>query len=241
MHKDNNMPRKWLRTFEMHSNHKEYKNNIKKAKENINEILNSNYRPIIEYSGGKDSLVLLHLIMQKNKEIPVYYSDSGYDYDSQQVKMPIEMTKEIIKIGKQVGAKYLYSCGHKDPNSKRYFGNLFRVMKKHDCNLELLGIRAGESVGRKHRTEGALIRKEGSRVLSFPIRDLTVIDVWTYLVTNDIKYLSYYDEYAKIDGYEDVRLSSRFSKGLLHKGGSLYMDGVLMPEYRNQRPKDWNK
>lgn len=226
-----------IELFTLWAETEEYKNAIKEAEDNIDLILETQ-KPVILYSGGKDSLVLLHLIMLRDNTIPVYYSDSGYDYDSQQIKMPKEMTNEIIKIGKEAGAKTLYSCGHKTPNSKRFFGNLFRVMKKRDCNLELLGLRGGESVGRKSRVEGDLIRKEGSRRLAFPIRNLNWKDVWAYLITNNVRYLSYYDEYAKVEGYENVRLTSRFSNGILHKGGSKYIDCVLMSKYRNEGPND---
>jgi 3'-phosphoadenosine 5'-phosphosulfate sulfotransferase (PAPS reductase)/FAD synthetase len=234
------MPDKWVKTFQMWSKTKEHKQRLEQAKKNIKHVLEY-YNPIVLFSGGKDSLVLLHMVMHENNQIPVYYSDSGYDYDSQQIKMPTKMTKEILEIGKKAGAQTIYSCGHKDPNSRRFFGNLFKVMKKHNCDLELLGIRAGESTGRKNRTKGKLVRVEGSRRIAFPIRGFDWKDVWSYIISNNIEYLSYYDKYARVEGYDKVRLSSRFSKGLLHKGGSLYLDGVLMPEYRNERPMDWDK
>ena len=64
LHPDNNMPRRTRRTYEMHSKQKSYNDNIKLAKENVSEIINSKYNPVIEYSGGKDSLVLLHMVIQ---------------------------------------------------------------------------------------------------------------------------------------------------------------------------------
>lgn len=234
------MPPKWKKTFELWSKQEIHKERLKIAENNIKQVLR-HWKPIVLYSGGKDSLVLLHMVMKHDNNIPVYYSDSGYDYDSKQVKMPREMTKEILRIGKLAGAKHIYSCGHKDPSSKRFFGNLFKVMGKHKCNLELLGIRGEESTGRKNRVKGPLVRVEGSRRLAFPLRDWDWKDIWAYLVMNKLEYLSYYDQYANVEGYDNVRLSSRFSKGLLHKGGSLYLDGVLMPEHRNERPGDWDK
>lgn len=234
------MPEKWRKTFELWSKQKIHQTRVEQAKKNIRYVLKY-WKPIILYSGGKDSLALLHLVMQENNRIPVYYSDSGYDYDSQQIKMPRAMTEEILRIGYAAGAEKIYSCGHRDPSSKRFFGNLFKVMGKHKCNLELLGIRGEESTGRKNRVKGDLVRVEGSRRVAFPLRDWDWKDVWAYLVMNGVEYLSYYDQYAGVEGYDNVRLSSRFSKGLLHKGGSLYLDGVLMPGFRNERPVDWDK
>ena len=231
------MPDEWREMFEFWADLTEYAARIEEAENNIKRILKTE-KPVVLYSGGKDSLVMLHMVMLQNDNIPVYYSDSGYDYESQQIKMPREMTNEIIEIGKEAGAKILYSCGHKTPNSKRFFGNLFRVMKKHDCDLELLGIRGGESTRRARRVKGSLIQKDGNRRVSFPLRDLDWRDIWAYLITNNVRYLSYYDKYAVVEGYDKVRLTSRFSQGMVHKGG-YYIDCVMMPEYRNEKPCDW--
>ena len=76
----------------------------KRLKNNIKQILITEW-PAVLYSGGKDSLVLLHMVMRQNNQIPVYYSDSGYDYESQQIKMPKAMTDDIVKIGREAGAK----------------------------------------------------------------------------------------------------------------------------------------
>lgn len=233
------MPPEWREMFELWAELDDYKKRIAEAEDNIKQILKTEV-PTVLYSGGKDSLVMLHMVMKQNENIPVYYSDSGYDYESQQIKMPKAMTDDIVKIGREAGAKILYSCGHKTPNSKRFFGNLFRVMKIHNSTVELLGIRGGESSMRKARVEGPLVRIEGSRRVAFPLRGLDWRDIWAYLVTNNVRYLSYYDKYAAVEGgYDKVRLTSRFSRGMIHKGGSYYIDGVMMPEYRNEKPIDW--
>ena len=231
------MPRRTYRSYLLHSKHESYKKHVEEAKNNIEYILD-NYKPIILYSGGKDSLVLLHMIMQYDKSIPVYYNDSGYDYESQQMKMPTAFTREILENGYKTGVKHIHVGGGSTPSSRKFFGQLFEYMRKEKCNLELLGIRGGESVGRNHRVQGKLVRKEGVRWLAFPIRYFTTDDVWAYLVSENVDYLSYYDYYARVVGYDDVRLSSRFSNGLLHKGGSKYLDGVLLSEYRNETPKN---
>jgi len=235
------MPDEWRELFELWAATDDYEKRIEEAENNIKQILMTE-KPTVLYSGGKDSLVLLRLVMLQNDNIPVYYSDSGYDYDSKQIKMPKQMTDDIIQIGKEAGAKILYSCGHKTPNSRRFFGNLFRVMKKHGCNVELLGIRGGESSTRAARVKGELVKREGTRRVSFPLRNLDWRDIWAYLISNNIRYLDYYDKYAVVEGgYDKVRLTSRFSQGMIHKGGSLYIDGVMMPEFRNEGPDKLEK
>lgn len=233
------MPPEWQELFVLWAESDDYKKRIEEAEINIKQILKTE-KPIVLYSGGKDSLVMLRMVMLQDDSVPVYYSDSGYDYESQQIKMPKQMTDEIIEVGKAAGVKILYSCGHKNPSSKRFFGNLFRVMKKHDCDVELLGIRGGESTRRMRRVKGPLVQMDGTRRVSFPLRYLDWRDIWAYLITNNVRYLEYYDQYAAVEGYDKVRLTSRFSRGMIHKGG-YYIDCVMMPEYRNERPCDWIK
>ena len=108
-------------------------------------------------------------------------------------------------------------------------------MKKRGCNLELLGIRGSESVTRKHRVKGPLIRKEGQRRVAFPIRHLTVDDVWAYIVTNDLFYVSHYDKYGPIYGYDKVRFTSHFNKNELDVGGSYFFDRIVLSDEANQQ------
>lgn len=236
MHENNNMPRRAQQTFLLNAKSKEYKDNIAEAKRNIKSILETE-KPMLLYSGGKDSLVLLHMAMEIDDSIPCYYNDNAYDYESQQVKMPASFTEDILRIGYQTGAKKIIVGKSDSPSSKVFFQTLHKHMRECGCTVEMLGIRGGESVGRKNRVKGSLVKRENVRRVCFPIRNLTWEDIWTYLITNDIEYLSYYDLYAKVDGYENVRLTSRFSNGLLYKGGSKYFDGVLLSEFRDEKPE----
>ena len=230
---DYNMPRRTKQSYLWHSKHEDYLEHVKEANKNIEYVL-ENYKPVLLYSGGKDSLVLLHMVMQHTTDVPVYYHDYGYDYESEQKKMPEDFTKEILEIAYETKAEHIHIS---NPSSTDFFGQLFKYMEKEGLNLELLGIRGGESITRKNRVKGSLVRKEGVRTLAFPIRYLTTDDIWAYLVSNNVRYLSYYDYYARLDGYDKVRFTIRFSNGLLHNGGSKYIDGVLLNDYRNEQPK----
>jgi len=232
------MDEKWQQTFKLWAETEEYKQHINGARENIKTVL-KNEKCIILYSGGKDSSVMLHLCMQINKETPVYFFNAGYDYESKQMKMPLELVTEIIKNAKSYGAGDIYICGGRGPSSKRFFGYLTNLKRQLDMNVELLGIRQEESAIRKARAHSEiLIRKEGNRKVCFPIRKLLWKDIWGYIVTNKMRYLSIYDKYAEVVGWNKVRFTMLFSKGLIHMGGSYYIDGVLMPEFRNATNKE---
>ena len=83
MHKDNNMPRRQRKAYEYHAKTPQYKNNIRKAEQNIHEILdNPEYDPVIEYSGGKDSIVVLDLVERAlpHDEYKVIFGDTQMEF-----------------------------------------------------------------------------------------------------------------------------------------------------------------
>lgn len=240
MHPDNKMPRRVRRSYEMHSKHDSYKKNIKLAQSNIHHILESEFFPVLEYSGGKDSLVLLHMIMQQDNTIPIFNYHPGYGKYAKQIYRSQKTHNELMRSAEIAGAMDLTVVNTPFWNGEKYligdyFPMLFNFMKKRGCNLELLGIRGSESVTRKHRVKGPLIRKEGQRRVAFPIRHLTVDDVWAYIVTNDLFYVSHYDKYGPIYSYDKVRFTSHFNKNELDVGGSYFFDRIVLSDEANQQ------
>lgn len=240
MHPDNKMPRRTLKGYEMHSRHDEYQDSIRLAEKNITEILNSDYNPIIEYSGGKDSLVLLHMIMEQDNTIPIFNYHPGYGKYAKQIYRSQKTHNELMRSAEIAGAMDLTVFNTPFWNGEKYligdyFPMLFGFMKKRGCDLELLGIRGEESVTRKHRVKGPLIRTEGQRKVAFPIRHLTVDDIWAYIVTNDLYYVSHYDKYGQVYGYDKARFTSHFNKNELDVGGSFFFDKILFSDEANEQ------
>lgn len=240
MHPDNNMPRRTRRTYEMHSKHKSYQKNIELAKQNITEILESKYTPVIEYSGGKDSLVLLHMVMQQDNTVPIFNYHPGYGKYAKQIYRSQKTHNELMRSAEIAGAMDLTVVNTPFWNGEKYligdyFPMLFKFMDQRGCDLELLGIRGSESVTRKHRVKGSLIRIEGQRRVAFPIRHLTVDDIWTYIVMNDLFYVTHYDKYGPLYGYDKVRFTSHFNKNELDVGGSYFFDKIVLSDEANQQ------
>lgn len=237
LHPDNDMPRRTRRTYEMHSKHKSYRDNIKLAEDNISEILNSKYNPVIEYSGGKDSLVLLHMIMQQDNTIPIFNFHPGYGKYCKQIYRTQKTHNELMRSAEIAGAMDLTVVNTPFWNGEKYligdyFPMLFSFMKKRDCDLELLGIRGEESISRKHRVKGPLIKIEGQRRVAFPLRHLSTSDIWAYILTNDLYYVSAYDVNGKIYGYDKARFTSQYNENNSRSG---FMDRVLFPDESNEQ------
>jgi 3'-phosphoadenosine 5'-phosphosulfate sulfotransferase (PAPS reductase)/FAD synthetase len=248
MHQDNNMPRRTRRGFELHTKHDEYKNRLKEAKENIQTILNSYYNPVIEFSGGKDSLVLLNLFCKEDPTLPVFYYVPSYSYNAEQIHASIKTVKNVIKSAESTGATNIHNMNlpikeNGVYNCRDYFPLLFECMEKWDCDLEVLGIRGGESITRKHRVKGPLIRNEGNRMVTFPIRHLTVDDVWSYIITEDLFYNPQYDVMGPLYGWDKVRFTSNYNENNLAVGGQYYFEGIFFNSERNEEvnQEEWKE
>jgi len=95
------MDRRWKNTFQMWSATKEYKNKVKEAKEIIKQCFKQFKNPYVAYSGGKDSIAMLHLVLQTKPNIDVWLWDHG------PFLMPRGMQHEIEVNGRKIGAKNL--------------------------------------------------------------------------------------------------------------------------------------
>lgn len=244
MHKDNNMPRRQRKAYEYHAKTPQYKNNIRKAEQNIHEILdNPEYDPVIEYSGGKDSIVLTDMVMRQDNTIPVWNYHPGYAQSTKQLfrseKTQIQISKTLHTMKKVPESIYIANMPTPDKDYRigDYFKLLFEYMEKKNCNLELLGIRGQESTTRKQRVKQDLVHVEGNRVVSFPIKHLTCDDIWAYILTHDIYYTSHYDKYGPVYGWDKVRFTSHFNENDVYTGGNYFFDKIMYSNEVNEQPK----
>ena len=65
------------RKFELHAEREEYRSRIEQAKNWIHATFDRFENPNVNYSGGKDSLVLLHLTADCGYSPDVYHFDNG--------------------------------------------------------------------------------------------------------------------------------------------------------------------
>lgn len=229
------MPRRQKQTYLRLSKRKDYLERIQEAENNIKQILKqkSKLKPCILYSGGKDSLVLIHMIMKQDNSIPVFYFHAGYGKYRKQLYIPKRLYDELVDNALAAGVTDFTAyntpfCDGEDYLIHDFFTDLKKFKDDRDLNLELLGIRGMENRTRAKRVEGPLVREERKgRFVSFPLRYLTDSDIWTYIVSNNISYLSYYDQVATFQTYEKSRWSSLFlGKELFTESKSLY-DTIL--------------
>ena len=217
----------------------EHQSRIQTAKNIISEALDQSKCPYLAYSGGKDSLVMLHMVLQKRPDILVWHWDYGYDL------MPFEMEKEILENARRIGAKNIrINSSGKGENRYRsvrtfyrqFFGKIGQFTQEEGCDLAFIGLRTQES-GKRKRKASEPFRWNGKLLECYPLADLTARDIWAYIVTNNLPYCSHYDRYGALLGIEQVRMSTFFDPEFDMLGAS-NIDGLLMPEFKQWRKND---
>ena len=231
------MKKEWIKTFKLWAETKEYKSSISLAQKVIKGAINKYNNPYLSFSGGKDSTVMLHLVLQEYGEIPVWH----WDYGNQ--LMPRSIEKEVVMNARKIGVKKLIvekrqgfdARVNPGQGYKQFFGSINRLKKEHGWSLGFVGVRQEESIKRKSNYKSFIIDDN-----CYPLLKMCWRDVWAYIVSNDLPYPSVYDKYSELLGYDKSRFVTFFDKEFEHIG-ACNIDGVLMPGFRNERPVDWDK
>ena len=232
------MEEEWRQYFLMWAETDIHKRRVEEAKEVIKQALSRFRKPYVAFSGGKDSTVLLHLVLSFDKSITVLHWWPGpYFY-------PEPLEKEVIGIAKACGAKnirvetseeyVIYGQQAHNVKGRHFLGGVIpRMVKEEGYDLVFIGLRAEEAVKRKARTKKFFEWDKTRKITNcFPIARWSWRDVWAYIVSNNIPYLSYYDKYAPVAGWDQARLCALFASDM-ERFGAPNLDGVLMWKYRN--------
>lgn len=130
----------------------------------------------VAFSGGKDSLVVLHLALQADPAVPVVFFDSGFEYPEtyqylRAIQDHFDITIDWIK-ARRTTLQVLVDSGDWDHTAPRTDAreNLHRILITEPAGLahehhgagEVWGVRAEESHGRRIRYAIAL-REETAR------------------------------------------------------------------------------
>lgn len=220
--------------FLFHSETDEYKHAMRHVDEVINNALSLYNKPILSFSGGKDSLVMMHRILKHDKTVMVFHWDYGKYY------IPSEIEKDVIDIMINMRANYIIESSTLYENAKRtpsnifyrvFFGHVRKRLKFEKYDLQFIGLREEESLKRKRKIDSKPFRGDFIDEC-YPLHKLTWKDVWAYIVSNNLPYLKIYDDYANLLGYDKARFVTFFDPEF-DKLGASNIDGVIMPEFKH--------
>ena len=209
--------------FIYHTRTEDYKKHLKETIQIIEKIPEDYY---VSYSGGKDSTVLTHLCLKANPSRIIWH----WDYGDYLIPRPIE--EEVMDNLYLLGARrVIYDkrvCEDARTNHGYGYKQFFKTIQRNMCiyNLDggIIGVRREESKTRKNRYTSYF--QEGNY---YPLLNWTWEDVWGYICVNNLPYVSTYDYYSEIGGWDKSRFVTFFDGEF----EQLSMDdGVIMPEYR---------
>jgi 3'-phosphoadenosine 5'-phosphosulfate sulfotransferase (PAPS reductase)/FAD synthetase len=198
------------RMFELWSKTPEYRARIGEAKDIIRKYLKKPGQKYISYSGGKDSTVLMHMVLHEAPDTTIVHWDYGFnEYGG----MPKNLQTEVIEIAKTCGAENIEIYYSESGNIEKDFLQKVvpMLIKEKKYRIAFIGLRAEEGCRRKSRTrEGSEVSVCGAENV-YPISRLTYKDIWAYLITNNVPYLSYYDRMSEIMEIKDIRFGVIFN------------------------------
>lgn len=224
------MPEKQRKTFLMWSRTKEYKAKVVASLEDIRHSVASS-RCVVAYSGGKDSTAMTHLVLQVEPDVTVFHWDHG------SWLIPRDIEAEIVQNAGLLGVTDFIAMSSRSlekPEARTnwriwyavFWSTLARLRKEHGWEKNFVGLRREEGCKRR-----AKIDKHNVMWEVYPIADWSWLDVWAYIVSNDLPYPRVYDLYAPLLGWDKARFVTFFDMEF-EKFGAPYLDGFLQPQYR---------
>ena len=228
------MTEAWRETFLAWAQTEEFAEHLSGAEAIIAHALANYQRPLISYSGGKDSTVMLHLILAQAPDTEVLHWDYGRYY------IPRPVHEELVAIARSMGANLRVETSPLYDELKRQAINVMgreliegllpRLAQTEGFDVQFVGLRAEESLKRRRRIKRRemICPKLGE---CWPLQHWRWLDVWAYIASRDLPYLSLYDSRAALLGYERARFTTLFDPEFADLGAEA--DNVLHWRWRN--------
>lgn len=205
---------------ELHARLPAFKRRVDRAKEIIREGLAHSARPYVAFSGGKDSEVVLHLVIQQKPDVDVIWLHQGAEFpDTEDIiirlqkewnlNLHIEYVKPgLLELLEEYGAYGLparakYRNG--DIAQRLIFEPIDRLVEEKGFDGVFMGLRWQESMGRAHVRYLRNVKKDGLLHVN-PILDWKKEDVWAYITSNKLPYNDIYNK-TKFHHRDDIRVA----------------------------------
>lgn len=170
--------------------------------ETANDIFQGNLA--VAFSGGKDSLVALHLALNINPEVPVIFNNTTVNFPEsikyvkdlqQEWGFDLHVTRHKTPFLKAVKEKGWAS--HEDRWCCRPYKDrpALRFLEDNGIDAEITGTTRTESIYRRSLKPFRLPKKDHLQMIRVnPIYDWNYWEVWTYIRDNNLPYNPLYDK-----------------------------------------------
>ena len=242
--------------FLLHSKLKSFKNKVAKAQDIIYSALEMSKNAALSFSGGKDSVVLLDLAVKCGFEGKLEFFKYGICNDIETPKENIVLLQKYAK--KHNLEYYILDClGEVDcweecgrfilfPESEKekkifnktnydYVKQNLRFAEEYGIDMQFIGMRKKESRKREImlKKNGYIYAAKGRSALTCcPLANFNNEDIWAYIFSNDLEYLSIYD-YPYIDRRVNRNEITLLYNDWLISSGMIYHYALMYPYYFN--------
>jgi len=182
-----------------------FKTTVEKTEQVVCKALRRMKKPYVSFSGGKDSLVMLHLVLERKQDIPLVYWDADASNPDTEKFLKLiveEWDLDLIrfKTESMMSVFRRYGVNHPQIEQKTMIATVYnpikKLMKEYDFDGVFVGLRREESFGRRQliKYRGSLFRNESQGVLEcLPVAYFTVEDIWAYITSKGLPYNAVYD------------------------------------------------
>lgn len=239
-----------------------YKRKIEKAMDTLKTALNSSKNAALSFSGGKDSVVLLDLAVKAGFSGTIVFFKYGICTDIETPSENIELLKYYAD-KHQLKYKILECLGETDcweqcgrftlypqsENEKRIFYQTNHDFAKksaqfeeeNNIDLSIIGMRKDESKRRKIvlNRNGAIYKTQSRKsVTCCPLLNFSNDDIWTYIFSNNLKYLSIYD-YPYIDRRVNRNEITMLYNDAIIRNGQIFHYQKMYPDFFSWLKNRW--
>lgn len=195
----------------------EYRLIVANAKQTIQKALSQMKAPYVSFSGGKDSLVMLHLILEQKQDIKVVYFDADASYpdtdrfiDELVELWDLDFTR--IKTDPIIEVFRKYGINHPRIEEKTMVATVYAPIAAHitqNFDGEFVGLRGEESIARRQliKYRGQIFyNKSHGTFECLPVAHFRTEDVWAYITSKDLPYNLVYDQ-TSMRSRNEIRVS----------------------------------
>lgn len=249
-------------TYLLHSKLVSYQRRVDAAIETARTALETAANPLLSFSAGKDSIVLLDIAVKAGFNGDLLFFKYGISTD---VETPLENVNLMKYYAAKHGLKYHIldcmgevdcweQCGRfilfpETAEEKRIFnrtnmdfsGKSEAFCREKDVDLQLMGMRKAESARRR-----AMLNKKGpiyavksrDSMTCCPLASLTSEDIWAYIFSNNLRYLPIYD-YPYIDRRRNRDEITMLYNDELIRRGMIFHYKQMYPEFFTWLKERW--